>query len=336
MRSTRIALVLGVAAVQMTAQRAAGPGSPAPSTLPPNVRAQSRFRFGTEGWTLEGADEQWSAITLDGASGKILVHEQGGKTWYFVAPSAFVGDVSSTYNGKLVFALGHAYFNADEEPYTANEPDVILETTCGYSLQKNVFSAFVMHKVYALALNEFGGWIDTRTRAAPGLMDFLGALSNLKSIKIRGGYYPKDEIVSLGPVELHEGARWVPCCNPKDEVDYCTVPGSPYYNPPSLNFYCLGAWRQEIKIAALAPRFVRKSGGALLTVRGSNFGLPLSQPIVRVDGSVCTLRDGTPITQTQVRCCCQQRACLLVEDWARRSCASHRRCNRALKGRMSL
>ncbi len=303
MRRSRIALVLVVVALRRTQQNT-DPGSPA-LVLPPNVRAQSTFHTSTEGWTLDGADEAWNAVTLDAANGKILVHEKGGKTWYFVAPAAFLGDVSGTYNGKLVFALGHTYFNAQEEPPVTNEPDVILETTCGYSLHRMVFSAFTMHKVYALTLNEYGGWIDSRTRAAPGLMDFLGVLANLKAIKIKGGYYPTDEIVNLGPVELAEGARWMACCNPKDEVDYCTVPGSPFYNPPSLKFYCLGSWRQEIRVTALSPRFVRKSGGALLTVTGSNFGLPASAPIVRIDGEVCELGKGS-ITQTQVRpfqCC---------------------------------
>jgi hypothetical protein len=181
---------------------------------------QSNFYVGTEDWTVEGID---SEIKLDGNNGKLIVSDTRDQVWYFVAPSKFLGDQSAAYGGKLVFTLGHFFFNSDDKDALDVEEDVVLASTCDWSLSIKVFKKWDMAEEYSVTLSETAGWKDSRTGNAPGLMDFLGMLSNLRSVKIRGGYYRKEEMTNLGNVQLLEGTAWKPCCNAANSIDYCAV-----------------------------------------------------------------------------------------------------------------
>jgi len=92
---------------------------------------------------------------------------------------------------------------------------------------------------------------------------------------------------TLSAVTLTAGMKWYPCCTLDDTVDICATPGSPYYNPAQLGFYCEGVSAQIIRVLRVTPRFARRTGGAVITVSGLNFGLPGSRPTVRIGGLQC-------------------------------------------------
>jgi hypothetical protein len=265
------------------------------------LMVSSTFYSDSEGWSVEGTEGK---ISHDGSNGKIFVKDGGANAWYFVAPEKFLGEKSAAYNGKLTFNLGHYYFNSDDKKPIEADADIILESLCDWTLTTKVYKEYEMSHMYSVTLNEDSGWTDSRTSNPPDLMDFLGMLSNLKSIKIRGGYFVKEETTNLGDVQLLEGTAWKPCCNAADRIDYCAVPGSPFFNPPDLKFYCLGHGRQEVVVSAVKPRYIRKSGGTLMTIIGENFGLTRSEPIIKIDGQICKQRsvDQHSVTQTMLKC----------------------------------
>ena len=139
----------------------------------------------------------------------------------------------------------------------------------------------------SVMLNEDAGWIDSRTKSAPGAMDFLGVLSHLAAVKVRGGYYAGAESTRLASVSITAGKAWYPCCTLDGTVDLCQKQPSSYYNPAGLKFYCEGHMYKPVKVTRVLPRFGRRTGGSIVTVIGENFGLAGSNPIVRINGRAC-------------------------------------------------
>ena len=120
-------------------------------------------------------------------------------------------------------------------------------------------------------LNEDAGWKDSRTGRAAGVMDVLGVLSHLSHIKIRGGFFKTSaETTRLSGVQLMaSGKSWYPCCTLSNEVDLCQKKPTAWFNPSNLVFYCEGSLRKTIKVTKVYPRFARRTGGASITVEGS-------------------------------------------------------------------
>jgi len=267
-------------------------------TLMPKVRAdtqreagssttlvQSITTVGVEGWTTVRADNNPSTVQLGADIGKGVVgSDTGSETWYFLAPGdKFAGDLLQAYNGRLSLTLVHA-----ETPSGGSirrQPDVILEATCGHSLMLYNFAS--KSGDLSVMLNEDAGWIDSRTKSAPGAMDFLGVLSHLAAVKVRGGYYAGAESTRLSSVTVTAGKSWYPCCTLDGTVDLCQKKPSSYYNPAELKFYCEGHMYRPVKVTRVLPRFGRRTGGSIVTVIGENFGLSGSNPIVRINGRAC-------------------------------------------------
>jgi hypothetical protein len=96
--------------------------------LAPAARADaiavSTFDGGTEGWNAVSVNSSYQVVgtaarsyTATGGNpgGAIFGSDFSTGTWYFNAPSAFLGDVSAAYNGSLAFDLrraGGTLFNA--------------------------------------------------------------------------------------------------------------------------------------------------------------------------------------------------------------------------------
>ena len=118
-------------------------------------------------------------------------------------------------------------------------------------------------------------------------MDFLGVLSHLSAVKVRGGFYAGAESTRLSSVTITAGKAWFPCCTLDGTVDLCQKKPSSYYNPTGLKFYCEGHMYKPVKVTRVLPRFGRRTGGSIVTVIGENFGLSGSNPIVRINGRAC-------------------------------------------------
>jgi hypothetical protein len=249
------------------------------------VIARSSPAGSTDGWIgvkQDGAPSS-TAVVSDAAAG-VSGSDTGSEEWYFLAPGdRFSGDLSAAYNGRLSFTLTHSETPSSGQATKA--PDVILEAACGHSL--------LLHGVaerggsLSAMLNEDAGWIDSRTRRPPGVMDFLGVLSHLSAVKIRGGFYSGAESTRLSGISLSSGKVWHPCCTIDGTVDICQKQPSSYYNPPNLQYYCEGHLYRPVRVLRVLPRFSRRTGGATITVVGENFGLAGSSPIVRINGKAC-------------------------------------------------
>jgi hypothetical protein len=133
------------------------------------IRMQSNFYLGTEDWTVEGID---SEIQLDNNNGKLIVSDTLDQVWYFVAPDKFLGDQSAAYGadphahartharmharthtaaGKLVFTLGHFFFNSDDKEPIKADADIILVSKCDWSLSIKVRSATCLNVAQRIA-----------------------------------------------------------------------------------------------------------------------------------------------------------------------------------------
>jgi len=94
-------------------------------------------------------------------------------------------------------------------------------------------------------------------------MDFLGVLSHLAAVKVRGGYYAGAESTRLSSVTITSGKAWFPCCTLDGTVDLCNKKPSSYYNPDGLKFYCEGHMYRPVKVTRVLPRFGRRTGALL-------------------------------------------------------------------------
>jgi len=251
-----------------------------------SVLIQSNPAGDLEGWSAVNQGNAPSSAVLqpgDGASG-IYGIDNDGQTWYFLGPAdKFSGNLQNVYNGQLSFQLIHA-----ETPSTGKikrVPDILLEATCGHSMQ--LFDFAGQGGQLSISLNEGAGWIDSRTKRPPSAMDMLGVLSNLGALKIRGGYFQGREVTVLSSIAINVGLPWFPCCNMDGTVDICAKQPSTYYSPPNLKFYCEGHLYKPVRVTRILPRFSRRSGGATITIIGENFGLSGSQPIVRINNAPC-------------------------------------------------
>jgi hypothetical protein len=268
-------------------------------SLNPHISLETRGQALGVGTVLatsnpSGTTDEWQGVRLnnvpsttkveaDAASG-VMGSDSGAETWYFMAPTdRFAGDLSAAYNGRLTFTLTHAEVPASAKAIKA--PDVILEATCGHSLMLYNFAD--KGGVLSVMLNEDAGWIDSRTKRPPGVLDVLGVISHLSAVKIRGGYYTAAESTRLSGVSISSGKAWHPCCTIDGTVDICQKKPSSYYNPPNLNYYCEGHLYKPVRVTRVIPRFSRRTGGATITVIGENFGLAGSNPIVRINGKPC-------------------------------------------------
>lgn len=249
------------------------------------VLARSSPAGSTDGWmgVRQNSDPSTTAVVSDAAAG-LSGSDSGSEQWYFLAPGdRFSGDLSGAYNGRLSFTLTHS--ETPSSGKAAKAPDVVLEAACGHSLLLYGFAD--KGGSLSVMLNEDAGWIDSRTRRPPGVMDFLGVLSHLSAVKIRGGFYSGAESTRLSGVALTSGKAWHPCCTIDGTVDICQKQPSSYYNPPNLRYYCEGHMYRPVRVLRVLPRFSRRTGGATITVVGENFGLAGSSPIVRINGKAC-------------------------------------------------
>ena len=282
------------------------------NVAPGSNLASASFPSSDGGWTVTASDGAVSAAQA--TAGSITTkYAQGGKTLYFTSPASWPTDLTAAYNGKLNFMsnpaeyvhvarqFSHATRNIfcmytgsfvtatghQSNPSGSSLYDVALVAQCGYALTYSGLFTASSSSTYSVTLNEDSGWIDSRTGRRPTMFDFLGTLSNLKSVHIRAYTYSGPGTGALYSASIQAGIKWNPCCTTDDTVDICANPGSPYYNPPQLRFYCAGSQAFVTRVTSISPKFARQTGGATITVYGENFGYPGSPATVRIGGLAC-------------------------------------------------
>ena len=75
------------------------------------ILAESDFMWDVDGWTTRGAAENFQH-----GQKMIKASDTGPATWYFVAPSKFLGAKRAAYGGKLSFRHGFFEYNRCLEP----------------------------------------------------------------------------------------------------------------------------------------------------------------------------------------------------------------------------
>ncbi|CAD6199317.1 unnamed protein product [Caenorhabditis auriculariae] len=183
----------------------------------------SRFDGDKEKWTaisrLGVKDTQWAE--LDKA---VAVSDTENLPVYFVAPEQFTGDQRSSYNQDLVFTLKVA-----KHPTNQDVSDVVIvgadrqELSTSITSQGNPMPS-TDPKTYRFRLHA-----DHSYNWHPKIneLDFIGILSNVTAIKIRGTYSYRD-IGYLSSVDLGTAGIVASATNPKTAtwIEHCDcLPG---------------------------------------------------------------------------------------------------------------
>jgi len=257
-----------------------------------------------EGWGLEaeapGIPPAPHVSQLRTENRALVASDAGPAVWYYTVPEEWGGDQGAMYNGEIFFKLWHpeqpaAGTDAAKSGKNKNTPDVIIETTCGFSVRlHDVFPApRVSSAVYNVPISEVAAsWIDSRTEKRITQLDLLVALSHLRVIKLRGGSLRGAETVRLAefrimpPVDgMINRDQLEPCCSPHGRMATCQrkgpkVEGLSHYSEsltfPGLGFECGGSLvppEVRPRVRYFHPQTSRRTGGARITVYGENFGM---------------------------------------------------------------
>lgn len=263
----------------------------------------SGFASSTEGWILEaqapGSLPARDVAPLSFHDRALVASDSGSSAWYFTSPEEWTGDRSMAYNGEIFIKLWHplqppAGSHEAKTTKSKNTPDIMIETRCGFSvLLHDVFPApRISTAVYSIPVSEeAASWIDSRTKRRITRLDMLVALSNLRVIKIRGGYLQGAETARLADFRIVPPAQGMvvrsdvaPCCSPSGRIDVCQRTGSKArgisHHPegltfPGLGFECGGSLvlpETRPRVRYVHPKSSRRTGGARVTVFGENFG----------------------------------------------------------------
>jgi hypothetical protein len=272
----------------------------------------SGFAGSNEGWTLEaqahGSPPPRDVTSLLSDERSLVTSDDGPSVWYFTSPGSWAGDRSAAYNGELFLKLWHPGqppAGTHAAKVTKSAPDLILETTCGFSVAiHNIFPApRISSAVYSIPLSEeAASWVDSRTKRRITRIDLLVALSNLRAIKIRGGFLQGAETARLADFRVVPPAQGLlsradvePCCSPSGRMDVCQRAGPPNrgfahhaegLTFPGLGFECGGSLvtpESRPRVRYVHPKSSRRSGGARITVFGENFGF-YGKSYVRIAG----------------------------------------------------
>lgn len=264
------------------------------------ILVSSMFGANSDGWTVGGAklDQPAFQANLVHSMGRAAeVSDHGDELWYFVAPVKFSGDKTVAYGGELNFKMHHSKTPPPSNSHLMRRKtgmegaDLLLEAECGHTLYlHHVFQhPKGVSTQYKISLHEEAGWIDSRNSREVTQLDLLGVLAHLKGIKIRGAFYKEPEAVQLAAVSLllptKSSDTLYPCCSDKSPVriEVCRSKDASM-TPKGTNFNCRGTLQPLVSITSIFPKFSRRSGGAVVTVTGENFGLTGSRSILRIGG----------------------------------------------------
>jgi hypothetical protein len=151
-----------------------------------SVIASSTFDADAEGWsTLNDARNFAWASSGGNPGGRIGAVDIGtGATWYYVAPSAFLGNVSAAFGGSLSFDLQQSSVTS---PF--DDSDVVLVGGGLTLVYDFTYAPSTSWTSFSVALDPAAGWRQNSTVGPAASSADLGiVLGDLSALYIRGEY----------------------------------------------------------------------------------------------------------------------------------------------------
>lgn len=181
----------------------------------------ARGAFSTVSSTFDVDAEGWIAQELGGSTNTMTYHATGGnpggylnaldiqdgRTWYWIAPSKFLGNDSQAYGGALSFDLREHGTGAQYD-----DIDVRL-TGGGLTIAFNTPNNPAVGNTwthYSVGLVETGWHLNDLNGAAVTQAQFQQVLASLTSLRIRGEYVNGDDNGDLDNVIMEGPATGVP------------------------------------------------------------------------------------------------------------------------------
>ena len=162
----------------------------------------SGFDADDEGWLVSGDATSATPdyMATGGNPGGFLQADDtvSGGTWYWDAPSKFLGDLSGFVGETLSFDLAQSATSSQ-----FNNSDVILDGN-GQSLHFNTsYNPGTTFTAYSLDLTNTGGWrLGSLTGSEPTAGEFADVLGDLTRLRIRGEYRSGPDTGSLDNVRI--------------------------------------------------------------------------------------------------------------------------------------
>ena len=182
--------------------------------LAPAARADaiavSTFDTDAEGWNavsvngthqVVGTAARSHTATGGNPGGAIFGSDFSSGTWYFNAPTAFLGNMSAAYNGSLSFDLrrsGGTLFNAADVVLVGGNPGNLITLT--YDIANAPTSAWTSFDVW---LNESGWRVGTLAGPQATAEQMQTVLAALSALRIRGEYGAGADTEHLDNVSLN-------------------------------------------------------------------------------------------------------------------------------------
>ncbi|RWS10044.1 laminin subunit gamma-1-like protein [Dinothrombium tinctorium] len=176
---------------------------------------ESTFNRDDERWTAKERDGRTVETVYNPLTGTLSVRAERDETIYFVAPERYRGDQRGAYNQHLYFT-----FRIGDENVRSAFDDVVIRGT-DLAISQPVFGQgngipSSKPKIFKFRLHDdvSYGWTPRLTSK-----EFIGILSNITSIEIRGNYYPRGtgylDDVKLETIQQSpygQKATWVETC----------------------------------------------------------------------------------------------------------------------------
>ncbi len=174
--------------------------------------AFSTFDTNAEGWNAVSVNGTHQVVgtaarnhtpTGSNPGGAIFGSDFSSGTWYFNAPSAFLGNVSSAYNGSLSFDMrrsGGTLFNAADVVLVGGLPGNLITLT--FDIANAPTSAWTSFDVW---LNESGWRVGTLTGPPATAEQMQAVLGALSALRIRGEFGSGADTEHLDNVSLNSG-----------------------------------------------------------------------------------------------------------------------------------
>ena len=168
-----------------------------------SVLAQSTFDVDDEGWLVGGPipDPPDHFATGGNPGGFIRGFDASGSTggrpfWAFIAPAAYLGDVSAAYGGALSFDLRQDI--ADGSPF--DDDDVTL-TGGGFTIVIDAGpTPTAAWTSYSVSMVENAGWVHYGTSQPPTMTEMQAVLGSLSELWIRGEFIAGNDSADLDNV----------------------------------------------------------------------------------------------------------------------------------------
>jgi hypothetical protein len=172
--------------------------------------------FRTHQWSVHAPKGTASVkgLELDYAQNSIKLKDGGAYEWYFESPDGFfTGDKALVYNGTIQVHLQSLEWSST---FTEGYDIVLVSSKKRYTIGfKGMKKDGETSKVYNVSVNEHSAWEHLnpvllkdggRPRTEVSKDDLITALTTMKSLRVRGGFFAGTEKTQLRRVTIFQGA----------------------------------------------------------------------------------------------------------------------------------